>query len=131
MIGNNLAGTLVPQAYDATFTNWLRRFNDTGLSGTAERTGPMRSAPVPFALIGNAPPIIIAPQDPNRKGLMIKNLDPVELLYVGFGTLADLNGFTIEPRQTMLLDFVCPTDAISVFATANVRGYFVAFAPIA
>lgn len=130
MVGNNLIGSLVPQSFDTAFTNFKHRFNLRNGLGTDARTGPMRSTPIPFAVVGNSPAIVVASQNPNRKGLMMKNLDLVDLLYVGFGTLADTNGFSIEPGQTVLLDFVCPTDAISVFSTANIRGFLVEFAPI-
>jgi len=123
---------LLPQAYDPAFTNWERKFGGKiSADGIpAPRTGPIRTTNLPFAVIANAPAIVISIQNPVRKGLLLKNLDPVTNLYVGFGQLADVNGFFIDPLGYVLLDFTCPTDAISVFATANVRGFMAEMAPI-
>jgi hypothetical protein len=125
---------LIPQPYDPEVTDFALKFNGRkeGDTSSPARTGPMRSSPVPFTLIGGAPAIVIASQNPFRKGLMIQNKDLVDILYVGFGSLADVRAFQLAPLGgTVLLDFVCPTDTISVFATANISGYFVEFAPTA
>lgn len=123
--------TLIPQAYDPAFTNFKRRLNPQNPDGSAPvRDGPIRTTPIPFAVEANAPAKVIASQDAFRKGLLIKNLDATELLYVGIGSLADTNGLAVNPGGTILFDFICPTDTISVFATANVRGYLALFAPI-
>ena len=125
---------LIPSASDIEVTDFSLKFNTRadGSSGPAPRTGPMRSNPVPFTLIGGAPAIVIASQNPYRKGLILQNKDLTNILYVGFGTLADLTSFQVAPLGgTALLDFVCPTDTISVFASANISGFFVEFAPIA
>ncbi len=123
---------LMPQAYDVAFTNWERTFGAkfTGDGKPAERAGPMRTTAVPFAVIANASPIVIAVQNPWRKGLLIQNLDPTTNLSIGFGQLASANGFFLSPLGYILLDFTCPTDAISVFATANVNGFMAEMAPI-
>jgi len=127
-----ISTALLPQAYDPAFTHFASRFNSSGKAGgIPQRTGPMRTAAVPFALTANAPAIVIAIQDPFRKGMLLQNLDPVTALFVGFGTLADANQFQLVANQTLLFDFVCPTDFISVFATANVRGYLATFSQIA
>lgn len=130
-----IRNALIPQAYDIEVTDFSLKFNGrkAGEEGTvAERTGPIRANPVPFTLIANAPAIVIAAQNAFRKGLIIQNKDILDILYVGFGTLADVRSFQVAPLGgTTLLDFVCPTDTISVFATANISGYFVEFAPIA
>ena len=128
---------LIPSAYDPEVTDFALKFNGrrTNADGTpivSQRTGPIRSNPVPFTLVANAPAIVIASQNPYRKGLILQNKDLIDILFVGFGTLADARGFQIAPLGgTTLLDFVCPTDTISVFATANISGYFVEFAPTA
>lgn len=125
---------LIPSAYDPEITDFALKFNGRLASdpaGPIARDGPIRAAPIPFALIGNAPAIVIASQDAYRKALFIKNLDPVANLYIGFGTLADTNGLALDPLGYILLDFVCPTDTISVFATANVRGFLMTMAPTA
>lgn len=123
---------LIPQAYDPAFTNWERKFGAkiSADGKPAERLGPIRTTNLPFAVIGGAAAIVIAVQNPWRKGLLLKNLDPVANLYVGFGQLADINGFFIDPLGYVLFDFTCPTDAISVFATVNVRGFMAEMAPI-
>lgn len=122
---------LIPQAYDPAFTNWqLRLSGGKNPDGSIDRTGPIRTTNLPFAVIGNAAAIVISVQNPWRKGLLLKNLDPTTNLYVGFGQLADVNGFFIDPLGYVLFDFVCPTDAISVFSTANVRGFMAEMAPI-
>jgi len=123
---------LIPQAYDPAFTNWERKFG-ARISADGQptpRQGPIRTTNLPFAVIANASPIVIAVQNSWRKGLLLKNLDPVENLYIGFGQLADVNAFFIDPLGYVLFDFTCPTDAISVFATANVRGFMAEMAPI-
>jgi hypothetical protein len=124
---------LIPSASDIEVTDFSLKFNTrpAGESGPAPRTGPMRANPVPFTLIANAPAIVIASQNAFRKGLMIQNKDLIDILYVGFGSLADIRSFQVAPLGgTVLLDFICPTDTISVFATANISGFFVEFAPI-
>lgn len=128
----NRTGTLIDQAYGPNVTNLFHRFNTRKKGeelGLEPRTGPIRSAPVPFAVTGGAPAQVIAAQNANRKGLLIKNLDPTADLFIGFGTLADANGFSIPAGGYVLLDFVCPTDTISVFALVNVRGYLLEMSP--
>lgn len=127
------ANALLPQAYDPAFTNFRIHFNALAEGQTElKRTGPIRSNPVPFALVANAAAIVIASNNPHRTGLMIKNLDPTDNLYIGFGILADVNGFSVEPLQTIILDREsCPTDTISAFGTANIRGYLLELAPVA
>lgn len=117
-------GTLIGGPSDANVTNLARRFNGRpeGSSGTDSRTGPMRSTPIPFTLVANAP-VVIAAMNPNRAGLLIQNLDPVGNLFVGFGVLADAFSLRLPPGGFMLLDFICPTDAISFFSTVNCAGY--------
>lgn len=131
-----IRNALIPQSYDIAVTDFSLKFNGrrTNADGTPiepTRTGPIRSNPVPFQLIANAPAIVIASQNAWRKGLMIQNKDVTDVLYVGFGSLADIRSFQVAPLGgTTLLDFICPTDTISVFATANIAGFFVEFAPI-
>lgn len=121
-------GTLLDQN-GPNVTSLRREYNGRGVDGAPlPRTGPMRGNPVPFAVVANAAAVVIAAMNPNRKGLLIQNLDPAQNLFVGFGTLADANGFALGPLGYILLDFVCPTDTISVFATANVRGYMLEMA---
>ena len=129
-----IRNALIPQPYDIEITDFALKFNGRkeGDTSAPARTGPMRSNPVPFTLIANAPAIVICSQNPYRKGLMIQNKDLVDILYVGFGSLADIRAFQIAPLGgTALLDFICPTDTISVFATANISGFLVEFAPTA
>lgn len=126
-----VATALLPQAYDPAFTNWHNKLSGgKNPDGSISRTGPIRTTNLPFAVIGNAPAIVISVQNTWRKGLLLKNLDPTTNLFVGFGQLADANGFFIDPLGYVLFDFTCPTDAISVFATADVRGFMAEMAPI-
>lgn len=123
-------GTLIPQAYDLGFTNlkyWLNQY-DASQAGQP-RTGPVRSTPVPFALVGGAPAIVIAAQNEHRTGMLIQNKDPTNDLFVGIGSLADENSLSIAPRGYVLFDFTTPTDTISVFALVDVRGYLLEMAP--
>lgn len=126
---------LIPQAYDVAFTAWRADFRYQFGFARADgqpikRNGPVRSNPIPFALVANAPAICVAIGNDARTGLIIKNLDPTTDLLVGFGVVADAaTGFPISPLQTLLLDFVTPTDAIWAFSTANVRGYLIEMAP--
>ena len=129
-----MRNTLIEQSYSPNVTRLGLVLNSRGQTAPGDkvpRTGPMRSNPVPFNVIANDPAIVIAVQNPDRKGLLIQNLDVAANLFVGFGTLANARGFALGPLGYILLDFVCPTDAISVFATANVNGYFLELAPIA
>lgn len=125
-------GTLLEQSYGLSkiqqrrVFDFRRRFNNVPVGPNGEpltRTGPLRSAPAPFSLVANAPALVVAPADPNREALLIQNCDPVANLFVGFGVLADANGFFIGPLGYLLEDVKCPTDQISVFATANCRGF--------
>lgn len=126
-----MGGTLIGQSYSPGVTRLKRLFNARrGESGNEPRTGPMRSAPIPFRLVANAPAVVIAAQDPFRKGLLIQNLDATGDLFLGFGILADANGFRLPAGGVVLLDFICPTDTISVFSTVDCSGILIAFAPI-
>ena len=131
-----IRNALIPSAYDPEITNFNLKFNARPQGKNGEilplaRTGPIRSNPIPFTLVANAPAIVIASQNAFRKGLMIQNKDLIDILYVGFGSLADIRSFQVAPLGgTTLLDFICPTDTISVFATANISGFYIDFAPI-
>lgn len=120
---------LIPKASDPGFTNFKLQFNNWYKAGEPiSRTGPMRSTPIPFRVVPNVQAQVIACMNPFRKGLMIQNKDDTNILYVGFGSLADINSFEVQPNQTVLLDFVCPTDAISVFSTVALSGFLVEMA---
>lgn len=124
-------GTLIDQSYGPNVTKLDRLYNKReGVLGPTERTGPIRSNVVPFRVLANAPALVISVQNPYRKGLSIQNNDPTQNLFVGFGILADANGFRVGPLTTVLFDFVCPTDAISVFALFDISGFMLEMAPI-
>jgi len=101
---------------------------DRGVFGAqpgAMRVGPVKSAPVQFTLIANAPAYVIAVANPARVGMLLQNRDVAADLFFNFGADANVSTGSIAPGQFLLLDFICPTDSVTVFATANVSGYFV------
>lgn len=139
--------TLIPDSYGVGVTKLHEAFGGTGHAdpntgtegaalvttpeGRARRmAGPTRSADTPFRL-SVATPYNIFQANPFRQGLLIENLDPVTNLQISFGRIADANSFSLGPLGTMLLDFVCPTDAVWLFATAAVGGVAIEFSPIA
>jgi len=88
-----------------------------------ERTGPMSTTEYPFTLVAGAPQIIAA-ANPWRLGMMLQNMDPIANLNFSFGPIASaISGFLV-PGQLLLLDFVCPTDQVSVFAAVNISGNY-------
>lgn len=131
--------TLLGQAYSPNVTRLDQAFGGgprdpaTGSEGLAlgtrgrERTGPMKTASIPFRLTP-AVALNLMTDNPHRKGLVIQNLDPVTNLNVAFGTIADANSFALPPNSVMLLDFVCPTDSVWLFATLAVSGFAFEFA---
>lgn len=89
----------------------------------APRTGPVCTTEYPFTLIPGEPQIIAA-ANPWRVGMMLQNKDPVDNLFFSFGPIAnELSGF-LTPQATLLLDFICPSDQVSVFALVAISGNF-------
>lgn len=121
---------LLGQAYDPKVTRLDRQpWGPTPGNDSQPRTGPIVTAEIPFTLVGGAQASVIAASDPNRKGLILQNKDPVDDLFYSFGALADETSTFIPPRSSILLDFVCPTDRISVFALVNISGVLKTMAP--
>lgn len=89
----------------------------------AARTGPVVTTEIPFTLVPGEVQFIAA-ATPWRVGLMLQNKDPVDNLFYSFGTVAnELSGF-LTPRATIILDFICPTDQVTVFALVAISGNF-------
>lgn len=109
--------TLIGSAYSPDVTEIFETFKPV----IDPKKGPVKTAPVPFTLTANAASQLL-PDNPRRRGLIIMNLDSTAVMYVGFGIIADIYSFQLQPLGGILLDFVCPTDAISCFATANIQG---------
>lgn len=134
--------TLIGQGYAPNVTRLDRpafgstgkRDPATGSEGPAilqqERKGPIKTTPIVGQLIANQP-LNILQANPHRKGLMLTNKDAVAVLFVSFGTVADASGFPLPAGGIMLLDFITPTDALWVFATANVAFQCFEFARLA
>jgi hypothetical protein len=116
---------LLEQSYGPAVTRLDRPAfgNAPSQDAPASRTGPVRSAPVPFTCDG-VNPLIIAQSNPNRLGLKLQNKDPINNLFYSFGPIADATCAFLAPGTTLLLDFVTPTDQVSVFATATVSGHY-------
>ena len=95
----------------------------TRADGSSARTGPICTTEYPFTLVPNEPQIIAA-ANPWRLGMMLQNKDPIANLFFSFGPVASvLSGFLV-PGQVLLLDFICPTDQVSVFAAAAISGNY-------
>lgn len=77
--------------------------------------------PVPFTTTAGAA-IPLVPENRNRVGLFLQNLDASNALYIGWRILADANSMQMVALQMILLDFVCPTDAISAYSTVALKG---------
>lgn len=93
-------------------------------------TGPTKTGQRSFVLVANVA-LQLAPANPYRRGLMLQNRDPGLELFYAFGQPADTSSFSLGPGApggSALLDFVCPTDAVWVFATGAVSGVFAEFA---
>lgn len=121
---------LLGQSYDAKVTRLDRQpFGPTPGNDTEPRTGPILTASIPFRLVGGAPAIVIAAYDPNRKGFLLQNKDPVDDLFYEFGALADATSTVLPPRNGILFDFTTPCDRISVFSLVNISGCLKIFAP--
>jgi hypothetical protein len=122
--------TLLGQSYDAKVTRMDRGvFGPQPGGDSTPRTGPIVTANMPFTLVPNAVAIVIASQDPNRKALILQNKDPVANLFYEFGALADTTSTFLTPGMYLLLDFVCPTDRVTVFAVAAVSGSLKTMSP--
>lgn len=115
--------TLIPQAYGQSVT---KLGEGVFRSKPGARNGPIRTAPVPFTLVSGEPKLLLN-DNFRRKGLIIKNLDTAVELYVGFGIVASVNDFFLDPLGAILFDFICPTDAIWCLALANVQGMILEF----
>lgn len=114
---------LLGQSYDVKVTRLDR--TPWGLAVGQEsqpRTGPIVTTEIPFTLVANDPATVLAASDPERTGLVLQNTDPTNNLFYAFGRLADATSRFLTPGQTLLRDFGCPTDRISVFATVNISG---------
>jgi len=122
----NIAGSNSPGITDLK----SNAFRGVGQGGKMERNGPMRSAPVPFRLVANVP-YNVATGNPERRGLILQNKDPAADMFYSFGSVAALSSLFIAPRGSILLDFICPTDAVWVFAASAISGCYCEFAPIA
>lgn len=121
---------LLPITGEGTFgvTSLKNRYGSAATPGQRmERTGPMKSAPIPFTLTANEA-FNVAAANPDRAGLLLQNADPANNLYYNFGSVASLQSFSLVPGQYILLDFVCPTDAVWVFAAFNLSGMYTEFA---
>ncbi len=94
------------------------------------RDGPIRSTPIPFRLVAGQPFNVSAAND-DRIGLILQNRDAAATLYYSFGGQADLTTGALSVGQTLLLDFITPTDALWVYAAADCSGYFCEFARVA
>lgn len=119
--------TLIPSAYAPNVTDLSDAFR--GRPSNAPMIvpqSPMTTGSVPFTLVANQAYLLLN-NNPRRKGLLIENLDSTATLYIGFAQIADIFSFQLPPLGAMLLDFVCPTDQISAFATANISGVCLEF----
>lgn len=86
-------------------------------------TGPVTTTEMPFRLEANVPQFISA-TNPNRIGLMLQNKDPTNNLFYSFGSEATADSTFLAPGVVLLLDFICPTDQISVFAQVALSGHY-------
>lgn len=115
---------LIPRANAAAVTRLDRGIAnsrpDTGPPGSV---GPIVTTEIPFTLTPSALQILSA-TNPFRVGLMLQNKDPVNNLFYAFGVEADANSSFLSPGVVLLLDFICPIDQVSVFATVALSGHF-------
>jgi hypothetical protein len=121
---------LLEQSYGRSVTRMDRGvFGPQPGGDSTPRTGPIVTANMPFTLVGGAIAQVIASQDPNRKALILQNKDPIGNLFYEFGPLADGTSTFLTPGMYILLDFVCPTDRVTVFAMVNVSGSLKTMSP--
>lgn len=119
-MANERIATLVPDQFASTLT----RLDDGAMkSRKPTKTGAIVASPFNGSLNANQN-ILVAAANKNRKALLIQNLDATANLYIGFGIFADVNGFFLGAKGIMLLDVVCPTDAVYLLATANIQFFF-------
>lgn len=91
--------------------------------GPNARSGPVQTTEVPFTLVAGVPQIIAA-ANPWRVGMMLQNKDTVDNLFFSFGPIASALSGYLSPQGTLLLDFICPCDQVSVFATVAISGSY-------
>ena len=91
--------------------------------GALERAGPVITVEYPFTLVPGVPQFIAA-ANPWRIGMMLQNMDPVANLNYSFGPVASATSGFLVPGQVLLLDFICPTDQVSVFAAVAISGNY-------
>lgn len=121
---------LLGQSYDVKVTRLDREpWGPPPGSDSQPRTGPIVTTEIPFTLVAGAPAVVLAANDPSRTGIVLQNADPTNNLFYAFGRLADATSRFLTPGQTLLRDFNCPTDRISVFATVNISGALAVEAP--
>lgn len=67
-----------------------------------------------YPIIGQAQSVQALAQNVKRAALAVQNNDTANILYVAFGVAANAsNGFAVQPQQGILLDVVCPSDAVN------------------
>lgn len=93
------------------------------------RTGPVRSNDLFAALVAFEPYLLAAGND-YRLGLMLQNCDPTDNLFYSFGVKPSLVGSFLTPGQILLLDFICPTDAVWALAGVNINCAYRDFARV-
>lgn len=122
---------LLEQSYSPKVTRLDRQpWGPTPGQDNQPRTGPIVTVEVPFTLVANAVALQIASADPQRTMLILQNSDPVNNLFYAFGSLANATSRFLPPLgASVILDVSCPTDRITVFATANVSGTLATMAP--
>lgn len=118
------------QSYDPKVTRLDRApFGPQPGRDSEPRTGPILTTSIPFRLVGGAPAQVLAAYDPNRKGFLLQNKDPVDDLFYELGALADETSTILPPRNGILFDFTTPCDRISVFSLVDISGCIKLFAP--
>lgn len=121
---------LLDQSYGVGVTRMDREpFGPAPGRDSQVRTGPITTTEIPFQLVGGAEATVLASQDPSRTGMVLQNADPTNNLFYSFGALAGPTSRFLTPGQTLLRDFDCPKDRISVYAAVNISGSLAVEAP--
>lgn len=127
--------TLHPEGMPPTTTR-LRRGTFGGAGARQEELtqrmraerGIIRAAPQSFTYLANTPPLTLAVFNQRRVGLLLQNRDPTNAMFYNFGAEASAVTASMAVGGYVLLDFICPCDAVSItFATNNGSGYFCEF----
>jgi hypothetical protein len=113
--------TLVPMAYGPSIT----KIDDDDIDvmkpvpGKPGEAGPVTTNPIVGQLAAGVA-VQVLPANANRVGLLVQNLDTTAALNYAFGLVAGPQSKFLPAGGVLLLDFVTPTDTLSLFSASSI-----------